>query len=145
VIRVKATREGLPGQLTKSGWRITPWVAFVALPSNAALWRWVIVRNPGNMVWTVARVLDVGPWNTDDDQYVFAEARPQAESGTDTRGRATNLAGIDLGEKVWRDLLMTDNGPVEWAFCDLFGAQADGADVLTWEADRLRAVNPGNA
>ena len=42
--------------------------------------------------------------------YVFRGARPQAESGTDSTGRPTNGAGIDLGERVWSQLGMLDNG-----------------------------------
>jgi hypothetical protein len=88
----------------------------VALPSVAALGRFVRLQNPANGRATLAVVLDTGPWNIRDNEYVFASARPQAESGTDTRGRPTNGAGIDLGERVWSDLGMTDNGPVEWEF-----------------------------
>ena len=48
--------------------------------------------------------------------YVFGGARPQAESGTDSTGRPTNGAGIDLGERVWAELGMLDNGQVDWEF-----------------------------
>ena len=61
-----------------------------------ALHKFVRVTNPANGKSTLAQVLDIGPWNTDDDAYVFGGSRPQAESGTDTRGRQTNGAGIDL-------------------------------------------------
>jgi len=47
---------------------------------------------------------------------VILGKRPQAESGTDTRGRKTNGAGIDLGEAVWAALGETDNSEVEWEF-----------------------------
>jgi hypothetical protein len=47
---------------------------------------------------------------------VFGGQRPQAESGIDAEGRPTNGAGIDLGEKVWTLLGMTDNGDVDWEF-----------------------------
>lgn len=115
-MRVKATREGLAGQKTASGYRVESEVPFVALPSNAALRLWVKVTNPRNNKSIKALVLDVGPWNEHDHAYVFGGARPAAESGVDTRGRKTNGAGIDLGEKVWIALGMKDNGPVEWAF-----------------------------
>ncbi len=116
MITVKATREGLPGGRTASGWRINSQVPFVALPSHAALWQWVRVTNPANGQSIRARVLDVGPWNEDDDRYVWEGARPAAESGKDTRGRTTNGAGIDLGEHVWNALGMTGNTDVSWEF-----------------------------
>jgi hypothetical protein len=91
-------------------------VPFVALPSKAAERQWVRVVNPKNGLECRALVLDVGPWNTQDHAYVFGGARPQAESGIDTRGRQTNHAGIDLGEKVWNALGMTGNDDVLWDF-----------------------------
>jgi len=116
MISVKATREGLVGRPTSSGYVIDGVVSFVALPSTKALHRFVSILNPKNGRQTFAQVLDVGPWNEHDDAYVFSGARPQAESGTDTFGRPTNGAGIDLGGRVWNDLGMLDNGLVEWEF-----------------------------
>ena len=116
MILVKATREGLVGGLTASGYQVDTVVAFVALPSTKALGRFVRVINPRNAKVTLAIVLDVGPWNEHDDAYVFGTARPAAESGQDTRGRTTNGAGIDLSEKVWAALGMTGNDPVLWEF-----------------------------
>lgn len=146
MITVRATREGLPGQKTSSGYRIDGVVRFVALPALAALRQWVRVFNPANGKSCVALVLDVGPWNENDNVYVFQEAtnpnlpyagltprtpdglsvditkaitlgiRPQAETGKDTFGRPTNGAGIDLGEAVWQALEMKDNAPVSWEF-----------------------------
>ncbi len=113
---VKATRIGLLGQRTASGWIINDNVPFVALPSIAALHQRVRVTNPLNGNSIVAIVLDVGPWNTNDDMYVFRGAPPQAASGTDISGRKTNKAGIDLGERVWLALAMTDNTNVIWEF-----------------------------
>lgn len=116
MIRVKATREGLIGGKTYSGYIIDTHVPFVALPSKSAVQKFVRVRNPRNSKVALAIVLDVGPWNTDDNQYVFNGARPQAESGVDTSGRHTNRAGIDLSERLWHDLGMQDNTEVEWEF-----------------------------
>ena len=77
-----------------------------------------------------ALVLDVGPWNINDDAYVFGSDRPQAESGKDKFGRTTNGAGIDLGEFVWRSLNMLDNGEVEWHFEEEdFDVEDKGEDV----------------
>lgn len=113
---VKATREGIIGGRTASGYVIDTVVPFVALPARLALKLWVTVRNPRNGISVRALVLDVGPWNEHDLAYVFGEARPASETGLDSRGRKTNGAGIDLGEKVWHALEMTDNDSVEWEF-----------------------------
>lgn len=115
-MRVKATREGLVGKKTAIGWKINSHVPFVALPSGVALRQWVEVTNPLNGRTVKALVLDVGPWNIDDDEYVFGGSRPQAETGKDSLGRKTNGAGIDLGEFVWYSLGMEENGDVEWKF-----------------------------
>lgn len=114
MITVKATREGIPGGRTSTGYIIDSWVPFVALPSTAALRQWVKVTNPRTGKQLRAIVLDVGPWNEHDNAYVFGGERPAAESGPDERGRLTNGAGIDLGERVWTGLGMTDNGLVTW-------------------------------
>lgn len=116
MITVKATREGMPGAKTASGYVIDTVVPFVALPSVHALHRFVRVINPATHAMTLAIVLDVGPWNEHDDDYVFGGARPLAEGGFDTRGRITNKAGIDLGEYVWRRLGLTDNSNICWEF-----------------------------
>lgn len=114
--RVFATREGLIGGKTASGWRINNDVPFVALPSRAALRQWVTVYNPHTDKSIRALVLDVGPWNEDDDAYVFGDGRPASEVGVGKYRTPTNTAGIDLGEKVWHVLGMTDNAEVEWEF-----------------------------
>ena len=118
MIRVKATREGLLHKLTASGYLIDTIVPFVALPSTKALHHFVRVRNPATEKSCLAIVLDVGPWNIHDDAYVLNGERPQAETGTDSFGRSTNGAGIDLGEAVWRRLGMADNTEVEWEFIE---------------------------
>ncbi len=113
---VKATREGLLGGRTASGYVVDTVVPFVALPAWKALGGFVRVRANGRTC--LAIVLDVGPWNEHDDPYVFGSARPAAELGPDTRGRKTNGAGIDLSEKVWSLLGMTNNTMVEWEWVD---------------------------
>ena len=116
MIKVKATREGLLGKQMASGLPVSDRVPFVALPSVGALYRFVRLTNPLNNLSTLAIVLDVGPWNIKDEDYVFKGMRPQAESGVDHSGRMTNHAGIDLGEKVWKTLKMEGNTEVEWEF-----------------------------
>ena len=109
MIRVKCTREGLVSQLTASGHIIQVEDWFCALPSVRALRRTIKIwtddpnQYASRAYWTVP-VLDVGPWNTHDDAYVFNGARPQAESGVDTRGRPTNGSGIDLSDLVYKTL-----------------------------------------
>lgn len=141
MITVKATREGLLGGKTSSGYLIDALVPFVALPSAAALRQRIILRNPRNDRTCYAIVLDVGPWNVNDNAYVFqfatspgadklellakstagvpplSNVRPQSESGHDvSHNGKTNGAGIDLGELVWHALEMTDNDLVSWEF-----------------------------
>jgi len=116
MMRVFATREGLVGGKTASGYVIDTTVPFVALPSRKALGRFVRVTHGDRRALAV--VLDVGPWNIGDDAYVFGGARPQAETGIDLMGRSTNGAGIDLGEQVWKVLGMTDNALVSWEFIE---------------------------
>jgi hypothetical protein len=113
---VKATREGLIGGKTSSGYIIDTHVPFVALPHVHALFK--AVRVKANNKSIIALVLDVGPWNIHDDAYVFGDARPQAETGTDLFNRATNHAGIDLGEYVWNYLGMKGNVDVSWEFVE---------------------------
>jgi len=62
-------------------------------------------------------IVDVGPWNTD-DPYWQSGARPQAESGTDTRGRRTNRAGIDLTFAAAAAIQLDGKGIVDWHFID---------------------------
>lgn len=115
-MRVMATREGLIGKPTASGYVIDRCVPFVALPSTRALYRAVKITNPANGKSCEAMVLDVGPWNEHDDDYVFNGARPAAESGKSVSGQGTNGSGIDLGEKVWMLLGMAGNSDVDWEF-----------------------------
>lgn len=141
MITVKATREGLIGQLTASGYKIDNVVSFVALPSERAKGRFVRIYGPDQMISTYAQVLDVGPWNEHDDAYVFQPCtepntgdveklgssyiqtpvvRPLAEKGVDVSGNGkTNGAGIDLGEAVWKALGLPPSGgsaTVSWEF-----------------------------
>lgn len=135
MITVRATREGLIGGKTATGYIVDVHVPFVALPSTAALRQWVKVYNSKTGKSCRALVMDVGPWEERDHSYVFQPAttqrngippwdkvkdldgiRPRAEMGSDSRGRETNGAGIDLGEAVWAALGMKDNGLVSWEF-----------------------------
>lgn len=73
----------------------------------------VIVQANGKSV--TCEIVDVGPWNTN-DPYWSTNSRPQAESGTDMRGRKTNGAGIDLTPAAARALGIDGKGVVTWSF-----------------------------
>ncbi len=113
-MRVKATREGLLGGKTASGYIVDGVVPFVALPASVALGQFVRLTNPANQRTCLAVVLDVGPWTENDTAYVLHGERPAAERGISKSGKGTNGAGIDLGEAVWRKLGMVDNADIEW-------------------------------
>jgi len=113
---VRCTREGRVGHVTATGHVIQKDSWFVALPATKALDRIIRLRRAGTEAFFTAPVLDVGPWNTHDEAYVFGSARPQAESGVDDTGRQTNGSGIDLSDLVFKSIGMPDNGMVEWEF-----------------------------
>lgn len=117
---VKATREGLLGGITSTGYKIDKYVPFVALPNAYALFEAVIVTNPKNNKSICSLVMDVGPWNIH-DPYVFDDSlRPLSENNIDVSNNGrTNGAGIDLSEHVWNYLEMLDNGEIIWKFVDL--------------------------
>lgn len=76
-----------------------------------------VIRGNTSIVCTI---IDKGPWNTNDFYWLHG-ARPQAESGTDTTGRPTNKAGIDLTPAVMTALGVTGkpgtrSTTVDWEF-----------------------------
>jgi hypothetical protein len=75
----------------------------------------VVVANRLTGKQVTCEIVDVGPWNTD-DPYWTKDRRPQAESGTDNRGRKTNKAGIDLTPAAAKEIGLTGLGKVHWAF-----------------------------
>jgi hypothetical protein len=111
--RVLATREGQIGDVTATRMRIRSDSRFVALPHRRALGRMVEIRHGDRVV--VAEVLDVGPWNIDDD-YWEHDARPASERGHGFYRTPVNTAGIDLSDPVFAELGMRDNDIVEWRF-----------------------------
>jgi hypothetical protein len=111
--RVLATREGQIGDITATRMRIRSDSRFVALPHRRALGRMVEIRHGDRVV--VAEVLDVGPWNIDDD-YWEHDARPASERGHGFYRTPVNAAGIDLSDPVFAELGMRDNDVVEWRF-----------------------------
>ena len=97
---VEATREGLVGKKTACGLVIRTKSIFVALPHWKALFRTVLLAYDGKPY--LAPVLDVGPWNEEDEQYVFGDLRPLAEHGIGKYRKPTNKAGIDLSDGLIR-------------------------------------------
>lgn len=88
----------------------------VALPFRFAGPRpQVRVTNRASGKSVVCNIVDVGPWNIN-DPYWEKGARPQAESGTDMRGRRTNGAGIDLTPGAARAISIPGKGVVDWEF-----------------------------
>lgn len=75
----------------------------------------VIATNNATGHMCIMPIVDVGPWNTK-DPYWETKTRPQAETGTDTRGRKTNLAGIDLTQGAAKALGISGKGKVNWTF-----------------------------
>jgi hypothetical protein len=112
-VRVFATREGLVGRRLACGEIIQPGAMFVALPHRSALRRSVELRYRDRVA--VVPVLDVGPWNVDDD-YWSAGQRPAAERGQGTFRRPANPAGIDLSDATFAALGLRDNDYLEWRF-----------------------------
>ena len=64
-------------------------------------------------------IRDVGPWNTK-DPYPETGTRPQAETGIDTTGRKTNLAGLDIT-------------PAAWTALGYAGNPRDAKDTVDWD------------
>jgi hypothetical protein len=89
----------------------------VALPARFS------VPRPQVRVWdagksVICNIVDVGPWNTN-DPYWQTGARPEAESGVDSRGRKTNRAGIDLTPAAARAIGVDGKGTVGWEFVNM--------------------------
>jgi hypothetical protein len=96
------------------GHRITESELCVALPYRfpGVRPRVEVSANDKSIICTIE---DVGPWNID-DPYWKTNSRPQAETGTDKRGRKTNLAGIDLSPAAARAIGISGKGLVKWRF-----------------------------
>lgn len=126
--KVLATHE--EEQMLSSG----PWLGDnfpgVALPSFQALRKWVVIRYQDT--WTMAQVMDVGPWCTDDSDYIFGEEKPRAETH---KGRycplkkgALNLASIPDGNGGMMGVVICNGAGI-----DLFPATARALGILKGE------------
>ena len=106
------------GQQSAYGGAINDAVPGVALPFRFAGERpRVRVTNPRSGASVDCDIVDVGPWNTN-DPYWQSGSRPQAETGTDTRGRHTNKAGIDLTVAAANAIQIDGKGLVDWEFIE---------------------------
>lgn len=83
----------------------------------------------------VADIVDIGPWNMD-DPYWETGTRPQAETGTDRRGRRTNRAGIDLTPGLAAAIGVDGKGLVDWEF-------VTGAHDVRWMQEKLGVAADG--
>lgn len=78
------------------------------------------VEGPGGKITT--RPVDVGPWNTDNPEYVLGERRPAAEkqyaAGVPAQNGQvpTNDAGIDLTVPVADAVGVSGKGKIRWRF-----------------------------
>jgi hypothetical protein len=95
-----------------AGKRIDDTILGVALPASLPNAKVRVICGSKSVV---ADVVDIGPWNTN-DPYWRTGKRPQAESGTDMKGRHTNKAGIDLTPATARALGVDGKGIVDWEF-----------------------------
>jgi N-acetylmuramoyl-L-alanine amidase len=102
---------------------------YVALP-----WKFkgerpqVKVINRATGLSATGDILDVGPWNIDDDDYVLGDERPSAETHYNTgeqlptgpnAGRVpTNAAGLDLSPALARKVGLSGKGRCDWEFVD---------------------------
>ena len=73
-------------------------------------------HQPRQRKTVTCNIVDIGPWNIDDNYWAFPNGRPQAESGRDEKGRVTNLAGIDLTPAAAKAIDLGGLGKVDWEF-----------------------------
>lgn len=104
------------GQKSAYGGAIIDSAPGVALPARFSSPRpRVRVTGKNSGVSVDCDIVDVGPWNTH-DPYWQTGSRPQSEGGTDTTGRKTNKAGIDLTLAAAQAAQIDGKGLVDWEF-----------------------------
>ena len=99
----------------------------------------VRVFNAKTQASVLCDVVDVGPWNIDDPYWKTGD-RPQAETGVDRKGRATNLAGIDLTPAAARAIGIPGKGKVDWEFADVSISKPDGGPMGTSVGDIIMVL-----
>jgi hypothetical protein len=146
--RVHATRQGMVGWRTASGHRIRPRDRFVSLPSRR------VTSRPGKVEYmvrltyqgrtTVVPVLDVGPWNVNDNFWDEQRDRFQDlprgypedhaaffdgyNGGWAEKGKVRFPTAVDVGDGAWWDDLgiRGDRAVIDVTFLWL-GADPQGA------------------
>jgi N-acetylmuramoyl-L-alanine amidase len=88
----------------------------------------VRVFNRATGLSAIGEIRDVGPWNTDDDEYVLGDERPAVEdyygtgealpSGPNAGKVPSNCAGLDLSPALARAVGVSGKGYCDWAFVD---------------------------
>jgi N-acetylmuramoyl-L-alanine amidase len=102
---------------------------YVALPFKFQGTRpQVKVTNRANGKMAVGDIMDVGPWLTDDDDYVNGSARPLAETcheqgtplprGPNSGKVPSNAAGLDVSPAMDRELELNGKGMCDWDFVE---------------------------
>ena len=82
----------------------------------------IVVKGPSGEIET--EIVDLGPWNLDDQNYVLGAARPLAEEQHDEGTEAqngqvpTNRAGIDLTPPIADAVGVSGKGSVSWRFAN---------------------------
>ena len=82
----------------------------------------IVVKGPSGEIET--EIVDLGPWNTNDPDYVLGTARPLAEEQHDEGTEAqngqvpTNRAGIDLTPPIADAVGISGKGSVSWRFAN---------------------------
>lgn len=84
------------------------WSAYQGSSISVCENRWVAIHHRGKICF--AQWKDVGPFRTDDWQYIFQGQRPQPNPN--------NNAGIDLSPAVRDFLGLNGSGKVDWRFVD---------------------------
>lgn len=95
----------------------------------------------------VCDIVDVGPWNINDDYWNTTHGRPQAESGRDRQGRVTNLAGIDLTPAAARAIGLRGKAKVDWEFVQSSNAgqvAAPGVVIIGGGSAAVEAASRGS-
>lgn len=88
----------------------------VALPFKFLGDRPLVRLSYRNRIISNIKVVDVGPWNKGDAEYVLGDARPRVERDQiDDFGRTpVNKAGIDLSPALARALNVDGSGVLDW-------------------------------